>query len=104
VLGFAPKERKRWGGRTWWVLAAGEGPEPEDGDLETWRTAALAYAAIETERTRRTRKNQYALGTGGTEGGAKIKGRAGTARTLVGSVIQTFYQNPSTVSNLKRYG
>jgi len=30
-LGFAQQERKRRGGRTWWVLVAGEGPEDRAG-------------------------------------------------------------------------
>jgi len=50
VLRFAQQERKRRGGRTWWVHVAGEG-------LGTWRRAAEA-APPETERTRGTRENR----------------------------------------------
>lgn len=61
---------------------------PEDGDLDTWRTAAAAAAySSALERAQ-------AHGNWGRENkrrGRRIKkGRAGTARVLVGFVIQTY--------------
>ena len=44
--GFEMQERKRRGGRTWWVLVTGEGPE--NGDLGTSRRAAAAAAVAQS--------------------------------------------------------
>ena len=73
MLGFAHQERKRWDERAWWVLVAGEGPEP--GNLASGG-GRVVVAVIETERKRRTPENHDACGGLGS-GDGRQDGSAG---------------------------
>jgi hypothetical protein len=75
VLRFAQQERKRRGGRTWWVLVAGKTPS-------TWRRAAAAGAPPPETDSAQTRTR----GTGERERESSMTGnkRAGRGYDLMG--------------------
>jgi hypothetical protein len=56
-LGFAQQEGKKRGGRTWWVLVAGEGPQNKGLGTAASRRPPSRRHQKQMERTRGAREN-----------------------------------------------